>query len=205
MTEEKKKKSRHAQNPAEESAPSIDAAAEAREKEEVKEESTMQNERTAAAEETIIGLQQELQNAQNQCKEYFEGWQRERADFMNYKKRVERDQAQLQQIITANIIKKFLVIVDDMERAIRNRPANAEQQEWWNGVDLIYRKLLSILESEGIQPIAAAGDSFDPNLHEAISHEESSAVQSGQIIEVVQQGYRLGDRVVRPALVRVAQ
>ncbi|MEW6178760.1 MAG: nucleotide exchange factor GrpE [Chloroflexota bacterium] len=205
MTEEKKKKSRHAQNPAEESAPTIDAAAEAREKEGVKEESTMQNERTAAAEETIIGLQQELQNAQNQCKEYFEGWQRERADFMNYKKRVERDQAQLQQIITANIIKKFLVIVDDMERAIRNRPANAEQQEWWNGVDLIYRKLLSILEAEGIQPIAAAGDSFDPNLHEAISHEESSAVQSGQIIEVVQQGYRLGDRVVRPALVRVAQ
>lgn len=205
MTEEKKKKSRHAQTPAEESAPTIDAAAEAREKEGVKEETTMQNERTAAAEETIIGLQQELQNAQNQCKEYFEGWQRERADFMNYKKRVERDQAQLQQIITANIIKKFLVIVDDMERAIRNRPANAEQQEWWNGVDLIYRKLLSILEAEGIQPIAAAGDSFDPNLHEAISHEESSAVQSGQIIEVVQQGYRLGDRVVRPALVRVAQ
>lgn len=92
-----------------------------------------------------------------------------------------------------------------MERAIKNRPAAAEQQEWWNGVELIYRKLQSILEAEGIQPIAAAGDPFDPNLHEAISHEESSEVQSGHIIEVVQQGYRLGERVVRPALVRVAQ
>lgn len=152
-----------------------------------------------------MGLQQELQNAQTQCKEYFEGWQRERADFMNYKKRVERDQAQLHQVITANIIKKFLVVLDDMERAIRNRPADAEQQEWWNGVDLIYRKLQSILEAEGIQPIAAAGDPFDPNLHEAISHEENGEVQSGHIIEVVQQGYRLGDRIVRPALVRVAQ
>ena len=152
-----------------------------------------------------MGLQQELQNAQNQCKEYFEGWQRERADFINYKKRVERDQAQLHQVITANIIKKFLVVLDDMERAIRNRPADAEQQEWWNGVDLIYRKLQSILEAEGIQPIAAAGDPFDPNLHEAISHEENGEVQSGHIIEVAQQGYRLGDRIVRPALVRVAQ
>jgi molecular chaperone GrpE len=200
MTEEKKKRTRHDHSSAEESAPTVPPAAETAEQ-----EPTPPNDTVSLMEDTITGLQQELQNAQNQCKEYFEGWQRERADFMNYKKRVERDQAQLHQIITANIIKKFLVVLDDMERAIKNRPADAEQREWWNGVDLIYRKLQSILEAEGIQPIAAAGDLFDPNLHEAISHEESSEVQSGHIIEVVQQGYRLGDRVVRPALVRVAQ
>ncbi len=200
MTEEKKKRTRHDHSSAEETAQTPPSAAEATEQ-----ETAAQNDAVSLMEDTITGLQQELQNAQNQCKEYFEGWQRERADFMNYKKRVERDQAQLHQVITANIIKKFLVVLDDMERAIKNRPADAEQQEWWNGVDLIYRKLQSILEAEGIQPIAAAGDLFDPNLHEAISHEENSEVQSGHIIEVVQQGYRLGDRVVRPALVRVAQ
>jgi len=200
MTEEKKKRTRHDHSSAEESAQTAPPAAETAEQ-----EPTPPNDAVSLMEDTITGLQQELQNAQNQCKEYFEGWQRERADFMNYKKRVERDQAQLHQVITANIIKKFLVVLDDMERAIKNRPADAEQQEWWNGVDLIYRKLQSILEAEGIQPIAAAGDLFDPNLHEAISHEESGEVQSGHIIEVVQQGYRLGDRVVRPALVRVAQ
>lgn len=200
MTEEKKKRTRHAHSPAEETAQPQQPAAQTQEQ-----ESAGQNEQVSLMEDTIMGLQQELQNAQTQCKEYFEGWQRERADFMNYKKRVERDQAQLHQVITANIIKKFLVVLDDMERAIRNRPADAEQQEWWNGVDLIYRKLQSILEAEGIQPIAAAGDQFDPNLHEAISHEENGEVQSGHIIEVVQQGYRLGDRIVRPALVRVAQ
>ncbi len=200
MTEEKKKRTRHDRSSAEETAQTPPSAAET-----VEQEAAAHDDAVSLMEDTITGLQQELQNAQNQCKEYFEGWQRERADFMNYKKRVERDQAQLHQIITANIIKKFLVVLDDMERAIKNRPADAEQQEWWNGVDLIYRKLQSILEAEGIQPIAASGDLFDPNLHEAISHEEHQEVQSGHIIEVVQQGYRLGDRVVRPALVRVAQ
>jgi molecular chaperone GrpE len=200
MSDEKKKRTRHDHPTTDEPAQAPQSAAETMEQ-----EAAAQNEAVTLMEDTITGLQQELQNAQNQCKEYFEGWQRERADFMNYKKRVERDQAQLHQVITANIIKKFLVVLDDMERAIKNRPAAAEQQEWWNGVELIYRKLQSILEAEGIQPIAAAGDPFDPNLHEAISHEESSEVQSGHIIEVVQQGYRLGERVVRPALVRVAQ
>lgn len=200
MTEEKKKRTRHDCSSAEETAQTPLSAAET-----VEQEAAAHDDAVSLIEDTITGLQQELQNAQNQCKEYFEGWQRERADFMNYKKRVERDQAQLHQIITANIIKKFLVVLDDMERAIKNRPTDAEQQEWWNGVDLIYRKLQSILEAEGIQPIAASGDLFDPNLHEAISHEEHQEVQSGHIIEVVQQGYRLGDRVVRPALVRVAQ
>ncbi len=200
MTEEKKKRTRQDHSMAEETAQTSQSAAGTAEQ-----ETAVQNDTVSLMEDTITGLQQELQNAQNQCKEYFEGWQRERADFMNYKKRVERDQAQLHQVITANIIKKFLVVLDDMERAMKNRPADAEQQDWWNGVDLIYRKLQSILEAEGIQPIAAAGDLFDPNLHEAISHEESGEVQSGHIIEVVQQGYRLGDRVVRPALVRVAQ
>ncbi len=200
MTDEKRKRSRHA-----EPAP---GSAENQPQQPVS--PAMEHEQHAEQEspaqiEEILTLQQELETAQNQCKEYFEGWQRERADFMNYKKRIERDQTQLHQVITANVIKKFLVVLDDMERAIRNRPADADQQEWWSGMELIYRKLQSILEAEGVQPLASAQDEFDPNLHEAISHEDHQQVGSGQIIEVVQQGYRIGDRIVRPALVRVAR
>jgi molecular chaperone GrpE len=150
-------------------------------------------------------LQKELAEIQNQCKENFEGWQRERADFMNYKKRIERDQLQLSQVITGNVIKKFLSVMDDMERALRNKPDGAEAQEWWSGVELIYRKLQTILEAEGVQAIANERDDFDPNFHEAISHEDHPEVESGKIIEVVQKGFTIGERIIRPALVRVAR
>ena len=96
----------------------------------------------------VTALKEELTAVQEQCKEYSEGWQRERADFLNFRKRIERDQAQLNQIVTSNIIRKYLSVNDDMERALANRPQGAESQEWWNGVELIYRKLTSILESE---------------------------------------------------------
>ncbi len=149
-------------------------------------------------------LKQELERAQQSEKAYFEGWQRERADFINYKKRIEREQSQLAETIAANILKKYLVIVDDLERALKNRPANVDPQ-WLEGIELIYKKLVAILEAEGVKRIPAEGAMFDPNLHEAISHEESPEHESGQIIEVVQQGYTIGDRVLRPALVRVAR
>lgn len=149
-------------------------------------------------------LKQELERAQQSEKAYFEGWQRERADFINYKKRIEREQSQLAETIAATILKKYLVIVDDLERALKNRPANVDAQ-WLEGIELIYKKLMGILEAEGVKRIPAEGAMFDPNLHEAISHEESPDHESGQIIEVVQQGYTIGDRVLRPALVRVAR
>lgn len=155
--------------------------------------------------EELTALQNELQTAQKQSKEYYEGWQRERADFLNYKKRIERDQSQLHQVITANILKKFLAILDDMELAVKNRPQEATDQNWWDGMELIERKLQGILEAEGVKRIPAEGAFFDPNWHEAISHEEIPDFQSGQVIEVVQQGYTIGDRIIRPALVRVAR
>jgi len=154
----------------------------------------------------IDALQQELELAQAKIAENFEGWQRERADFMNYKKRIERDQAQTVQNITGGIVKKYLVVLDDMERALKHAPeAGGDVQAWVGGIELIFRKLQNLLESEGVQRIDADGQMFDPNLHEAISHEDSPDHESGQVIEVLQQGYTLGDRVLRPALVRVAR
>ncbi|MFZ3081010.1 MAG: nucleotide exchange factor GrpE [Bellilinea sp.] len=153
----------------------------------------------------LAALKEELAAIQEQCKEFSEGWQRERADFLNFRKRIERDQTQLNQIVTSNIIRKYLSVTDDMERALANRPQGAESQEWWNGVELIYRKLTGILESEGVQVIPAEGEMFDPALHEAITHEDSTDIESGRVIAVVQKGYRIGDRIIRPTLVRVAR
>lgn len=153
----------------------------------------------------LATLKEELAAVQDQCKEFSEGWQRERADFLNFRKRIDREQAQLNQIVTSNIIRKYLSVTDDMERALANRPQGAESQEWWNGVELIYRKLTGILESEGVQVIPAEGEMFDPALHEAITHEDSIDIESGRVIAVVQKGYRIGDRIIRPTLVRVAR
>jgi len=150
-------------------------------------------------------LQQELDEARSQASEYLDGWQRARAEFANYKKRVEREQAQAYQAAAGNIIKRYLGILDDLERALKNRPSDNEGAAWADGIDLVYRKFQSILESEGVKPMEADGQCFDPNLHEAISSEESDQHESGEIIEVLQQGYLLGDRVLRPAVVRVAR
>lgn len=155
--------------------------------------------------EALQQLSQQLEQVQNQGKEYFEGWQRERADFANYKRRIERDQQALAQNIKVEIIKKYLTVMDDMERALKVRPQDGPDAAWASGIELIYRKLKNILESEGVERIPAEKEEFDPNRHEAITYEESPDHKSGEIIEVIQQGYTLGDRIVRPAMVRVAR
>jgi molecular chaperone GrpE len=155
--------------------------------------------------DAITDLQNELLATQAKADEYLEGWQRARADFANYKKRVERDQAQTYQNAAGSILKRYLNVVDDLERALKTRPQDGDGAAWAEGIELIYRKLLSILESEGIQPMNAEGVQFDPNLHEAIMSEDSEQHESGQVIEVLQQGYTLGDKVLRPAMVRVAR
>ncbi len=94
--------------------------------------------------------------------------------------------------------------MDDLERALKNRPLEGEGSKWADGVELIYRKLISILESEGISLMKTSGQLFDPNMHEAVTSEDNDQYKSGQIIEVLKQGYMLGDKVFRPALVRVA-
>jgi molecular chaperone GrpE len=148
---------------------------------------------------------QDYESLKQKVAEYSDGWQRERADFANYKKRIEREQATAQQNITANIVKKYLVVLDDLERALKARPSQGDGSAWAEGVDLIYRKLQSILEAEGVTRIKVEGEYFNPSIHEAIMQEENPNFESGQIIEVIQQGYMLGDRVIRPAQVRVAR
>lgn len=156
-------------------------------------------------EEEVEALQKELEEARNQANEYLDGWQRSRAEFANYKKRIEREQQQLYQTTAGNILKRYLEILDDLERALKNRPQEGYGAEWAEGIELVYRKLVNILESEGVKSMETEGQIFDPTLHEAVTSEDSDDHESGEIIEVLQRGYMLGDKVLRPAVVRVAK
>lgn len=153
----------------------------------------------------LDSLQNELNETKAKVDEYLDGWQRTLAEFANYKKRVEREQEQAYQNSVGNVVKRYLPIVDDLERALNNRPANNDDAAWLAGIELIYRKMLATLETDGIKVMETEGQLFDPNLHEAIATVPSDDHESGQIIEVLQKGYLLGDRVLRPALVRVAE
>ena len=156
------------------------------------------------AEEGMDALKNELEACKAKANEYLDGWQRARADYVNYKKRMEREQAQVYQNASANVIRRFIEVVDDLDLALKNRPKSGDDAGWAEGIELIYRKLSSILEAEGVSIIETDGQYFDPNRHEAITHEQHPELESGRIIAVVKKGYRMGDRVLRPAQVRVA-
>ncbi len=148
---------------------------------------------------------QEISALRQEADEYLDGWQRARAEFANYKRRTEREMAEIRGRIRGDMLVRILPVIDDLERALRDRPTEVEAGSWANGIELIYRKLLALLETEGVQEIEAQGEQFDPKLHEALSHEESEERAEGEIIDVIQKGYRMGERVLRPALVRVAK
>lgn len=153
----------------------------------------------------VAELENKLLEALSERDEYLDGWQRTQADFANYKKRVDRDRQLMQQNAVGMVVLRYLEILDDLERALTNQPQTGEGSDWADGIDLVYRKWLKALEVDNIKPMDVDHQLFDPMLHEAVSHEESDEYKSGEIIEVVQTGYLIGDRVLRPARVRVAK
>ena len=155
-------------------------------------------------EEQIEALQADLDEMTTKAEEYLDGWQRARADFANYKKRVLRENTDIRQVARGEVIKLYLDIADDLGRALLDKPESGEGETWAEGIEIIFQKLRSRLEAEGIKAMNPLGEEFDPNIHEALMKEESELYDSGQIIEVMQEGYWIGDKVLRPALVRVA-
>ena len=152
-----------------------------------------------AMEKEIEALRQEIDEKTDQHL-------RARADFENYKKRILRDSTRSSQDAKTSILKIFLVAADDLERALKNKPTAKELENWFNGIELIHQKLINQMKSQGIERMEIQpGDAFDPNLHEAITQEEHEEFSDGQIIEVVQPGYCISDRIIRPAMVRVAK
>jgi molecular chaperone GrpE len=157
----------------------------------------------AQAPSDFEGLKKQLDEAAAKAAENLDGWQRAVAEFQNYRKRTERDNENLHTGMKGDILRKILPVLDDLERALQNRPTDSGP--WVSGIELIQKKLSTLLEAEGLQRIEAVGQPFDPNFHEAISHEPSENVESGHVISVTQNGYMLGERVIRPATVRVAK
>ena len=149
--------------------------------------------------------EEQIERLQGESAEYLDGWQRARAEFANYKKRIEREREDARSRITGEVIARYLGIVDDLSRAL-SEPVNGEDtQDWVAGIDLIYQKFIALLEAEGVEPIEPENVPFDPNYHEAISFEEDDQIKSGYVIDYTQRGYTLSERVLRPALVRVAK
>ncbi len=153
-------------------------------------------------------LQNELESLEAQAEGHKDSWMRTAAEFENYKKRVQRDASRSYQDAMVHILKIFLEVADDMERAIVNQPQGKgkDVDSWLNGIELIYQKLINKMKNQGVERMdVKPGDEFDPNIHEAITQEEHPEFQEGQIIDVVQPGYQVADRIIRPAMVRVAQ
>ena len=150
-------------------------------------------------------LRQELEAARAQAAEYLDGWQRTQAEFANYRKRQEAEFMERVRLNNAVLIARILPVLDDLERAVQTLPPGLQSLTWVEGVFLIKRKLEVILEAEGLKPIETEGKFFDPLYHEAVTYEDVPGYEDGQIIGEVQRGYMLGDRVIRPALVRVAR
>jgi molecular chaperone GrpE len=153
----------------------------------------------------IEQLKAELEAARTKADEYLAGLQRERAEFANYKRRTAEEREAMLGLAGEDLIRKVLALADDFDLAIEARPPNIATDPWVEGVVAIDRKLRALLESEGVRQIdATTGTRFDPREHEAIANVPGTGRPEGEIVGEIRRGYRLRDRVVRPALVTVA-
>ena len=126
------------------------------------------------------------------------------AEFDNYRKRVERERRELSEYAGADILTDLLPIVDDLERALQ-APAGGDAETYRRGVELIHRQMLTLLQKRGVKPIEAVGTQFDPNFHEAVMQEVSADHREGEVMAELRRGYTLGDRLLRPSVVKVAK
>ena len=154
-------------------------------------------EAAAPAEPDVAGLRQERDD-------YYDRLLRKTAEFENYRKRVDRERREMAQYAAGDVLEALLPIVDDLERALQaEAPAGAEIYR--KGVELIYKQLQDLLVRRGVVPVETVGKDFDPRIHQAITHEESPGRRDGEVIEEVRRGYMHGDRLLRPAMVKVAK
>ncbi|MEE1277962.1 MAG: nucleotide exchange factor GrpE [Acutalibacteraceae bacterium] len=151
-------------------------------------------EATPEVAETIPSLEEELAKQKDLLL-------RTAAEFDNYKKRTERERIMTAEYTKANILKAFLPVFDNVDRAEECDPQSAEYAK---GVEMIVKQLKEVVNTLGIAEIGAVGDKFDPNLHEAVMHEENEEAEENTITQVFQKGYRIGDTVIRAAMVKVA-
>ena len=156
---------------------------------------------TPAAQTSAADLPARVQELEERAQRYLANWQRAQADLQNFRRQVERDQEQMAQASSAALMQQTLSVLDDLERAFTNVPSNLLALTWIEGVWLVYKKLEALLVARGLEPMAVQpGQTFDPNLHQAVTQVDGVA---GVVVDVVQRGYTVGGRLLRPALVTI--
>jgi molecular chaperone GrpE len=159
-------------------------------------------EQAALQAEDVAVLQKTLSEEKAKAEKYLANWQRAQADYINFKKRTEQEKEELKQFGNAMLIVSLLPVLDDLERALASVSAKMAGLTWVDGVRLIYHKLRTILEAQGLSEIKAVGQPFDPKLHEAVMRAPG---EEGIVLEELQIGYKLRERVIRPSMVMVGQ
>jgi len=147
----------------------------------------------AAAYQKVLGEKDEL----------YDRLLRKQAEFENYRKRVQREREEFLQNANADLIRALLPVLDGFERALRHRDVNVPKG-FYDGVELIYQELLGVLARAGVTPVEAAGKHFDPHLHQAVETVEAEGYRDQEVVEELQRGYKLKNRLLRPAIVKVA-
>jgi molecular chaperone GrpE len=159
-------------------------------------------EETPVEAEDIETLKARLDEEKSKAESYLANWQRAAADYQNLKRRAEKEREEYGRLATAALVINILPLLDDLERALMSVDIRLAGLTWVDGIRLIYRKFQAVLEAAGVSEIKAEGETFDPNLHEAVMYGEG---EEGKVVAEVQKGYRLGDRVIRPAMVVVGK
>lgn len=155
--------------------------------------------------EKVTAFDEQLKAAQAQAQSYLEGWQRERADFANYKRRMETQLKDSAANARIDVLLNLLPIVDDFELAMSSVPEELQGNSWLNGIQLVQRKFQKLLEEHNVTGIDPVGQPFDPSRHEALMMDDGAEVESGTVTATLQKGYLHGEKVLRPARVRVAK
>jgi molecular chaperone GrpE len=157
----------------------------------------------------LIATRSELKRVEAENAELKDRLARRQADFENYRKRVERERSETYNRVVADVATKLLPVSDNLKRALETEASveaseSDEFRHFLSGVDLIWKQLNGVLEALGVKPIAAVGEPFDPHVHEAVVTEATDEYEPDTVIQEILAGYRLGDRLIRPALVKVA-
>ncbi len=150
-------------------------------------------------------LEELLQAAQEEAAANLDSYLRAQAELANARKRFEKQRALAYVNANAQLVRELLPVLDDYERALSTVPENIQEDAWYEGIELVYRKMQGVLDNLNVNEIAAAGEPFDPHFHDALGQEPSDDVESGMVTRVMQKGYQIGDMVVRPSLVFVAE
>jgi molecular chaperone GrpE len=172
----------------------------------------MQEERNESPEQSSTATSPERPEAgvdpselQKQRDDYYDRLLRKTAEFDNYRKRTERERIQLSEAAAADLIEELLPLLDDMERALKADAGTDATDAIRRGVELIHKQLLETLRKRGVKPIESLGADFDPHFHQAVAHDPAEGRREGEVIEEFRRGYMLGDRLLRPAMVKVAK